>query len=164
MGITQLREDPLMSMFDNHTNPADIAANESLDSLIDLHTSSVDTLRGFQKMAEKAEPSFRPVVEGFCAMHIRHAARLDTMVREMGGVPDADGSFMGTVNRAVVTLRATFDDIDADLMDNIRNGEETVLAAFDRAMQTSLPQGHVQALTQMRAELSAMLNETAHLG
>ncbi len=153
-----------MSMFDTHANPADLAAHESLDALIDLHTSSVDTLRGFQKMTEKAEPTFRPVVERFCALHTRHVARLDTMVREMGGVPDADGSFMGTVNRAVVTLRAAFDTIDAEVMDNIRSGEDTVLAAFDRAMQTSLPQGHVQALTQMRAELFGLLTETAHLG
>lgn len=153
-----------MSMFDNHTNPADIAASESLDALIDLHTGSIDTLRGYQKMAEKAEPAFRPVIEGFCALHIRHTARLDTMVREMGGVPDADGSFMGTVNRAAVTLWAVFDTIDADVMDNVRSGEEKIFVAFDRAMQASLPQGHLQSLTQMRAELSDMLNETAHLG
>jgi uncharacterized protein (TIGR02284 family) len=153
-----------MSMFDNHTNPADLAASESVDALMDLHTGSIDTLRGFQKMAEKADPAFRPTVEGFCALHTRHAARLDTMVREMGGVPDADGSFMGTVNRAVVTLRATFDTIDAGVMDNVRRGEDSVLAAFDRAMRTSLPQGHMHALTEMHAELSAMLRETAHLG
>ncbi len=153
-----------MSMFDGHTNPADAAARESQDALIDLHTSSVDTLRGFQKMAEKAEPAFRPVADGFCALHTRHVARLDAMVREMGGVPDANGSFMGTVNRAVVTMRAVFDTIDAGVMDNVRNGEDNVIAAFDRALQCSLPQGHVQALTQMRGELSAMLNDTTRVG
>ena len=140
--------------------PVDPAARESLDTLIGLHTLSVDTLRGFQKMSEKAEPEFRPVVERFRALHTRHTARLDAMVREMGGVPDADGSFMGTVNRAVIGLRAVFDTIDAGVMDNIRSGEDRVLDAFDNAAQISLPQGHVQALTEMRAELSAVLADT----
>jgi uncharacterized protein (TIGR02284 family) len=152
-----------MSMFDNETTAADVAAKESLNALIDLHISSVDALRGYQKMVEKAEPAFRPVVERFSALHTRHVARLDVMVREMGGVPDADGSFMGSINRAVVTLRAMLDAVDADVMDNIRDGEEHVFAAFDRAVQASLPQGHRQALTDMRAELSALLTETADI-
>lgn len=140
--------------------PPEDAASESLDALIDLHTLSVDTRLGFEKMVEKAEPSFRPVSERFLALHIRHVARLDTMVREMGAVPDAAGSFMGTVNRAVVTLRAAFDAIDADVIAQIRTGEDSVLKAFDRAVAASLPQGHLQALTQMRAELSGLLDET----
>lgn len=153
-----------MSMFDNDTNAANMAAKESLNALIDLHISNVDVLRGYEKMAEKAEPSFRPVVERFCALHTRHVARLDAMVREMGGVPDADGSFMGTVNRAVVSIRAAFDAIDADVMDHIRNGEDNVLAAFDRAIEASLPQGHVQAVRDMRTELSTLLTDTQHIG
>ena len=153
-----------MSVPNTQPHPVGHPAPESLEALIELHTTSVDTLRGFQKMSEKAEPEFRPVAERFCAIHSRHASRLDTMVREMGGIPDADGSYMGTVNRAVVGLRAIFDTIDADVMDNVRAGEDRVVAAFDRAMQTSLPQGHQQALTAMQAELTTLLADTRHLG
>ncbi len=152
-----------MSMSDHHSKASAFVADESLNALIDLHASSVDTLRGFQKMAEKNEPSFRPIVEQFCALHTRQVARLDVMVREMGGIPDADGSFMGTVNRAVVTLRAVFDTVDTHLMGRIRDGEKTVLAAFDRSLRASLPQGHVLALSHMRAELSALLNQATYL-
>ena len=133
------------------------AADESLDALIDLHTLSVDTRRGFEKMVEKAEPSFRPVADRFLAVHTRHVARLDQMVREMGAVPDAGGSFMGTVNRAVVTMRSVFDVIDADTMSQIRSGEDYVVAAFDRALAASLPQGHIAALTEMRGEVTSLL-------
>ena len=139
-------------------------ARESLESLINLHTLSVDTRRGFEKMVEKADPSFLPIAQRFVALHTRHVARLDVMVREMGAVPDAAGSVMGTLNRAVVALRAVFDAIDADVMVQIRQGEDAVLEAFDRAISTSLPQGHVQALTQMRTELSGLLDETSTLG
>jgi uncharacterized protein (TIGR02284 family) len=146
-----------MTSHDMTTGANRNAASESLDALIDLHTQSVDTHRGFDKMVEKAEPSFRPVVDRFLALHTRHVARLDRMVREMGAVPDAAGSFMGTVNRAVVTMRAAFDAIDSDTMAQIRSGEEYVIAAFDRALATSLPQGHMAALSEMRAELASLL-------
>ncbi len=153
-----------MSLFNTPAEPVDLAATNSLSTLVDLHTLCVDTLQGFQKMSEKAETEFRPVVERFCALHARHAARLDVMVREMGGVPDADGSFMGTVNRAVISLRAVFDTIDTDVMNNVRAGETKVLAAFDDALQASLPQGHLNAIAQMHAELSAVLDDTRSLG
>ena len=136
------------------------AAGESLDALIDLHMHSVDTRRGFEKMVEKAEPSFRTVVDRFVALHTRQVARLDQMVREMGAVPDAAGSFMGTLNRAVVSIRAALDSIDSDSMAQIRSGEGFVLAAFDRALAASLPQGHKAALTDMRGELVALLAST----
>lgn len=60
-----------MSMSDSDTSPADLAASESLDALIDLDRTGVDSLRGFQKTSEQAEPAFRPVVARFCTLHAR---------------------------------------------------------------------------------------------
>ena len=153
-----------MAIADSHHDLADPTASKSLDALIDLHSYSLDTLRDMQKMAEKTEPAFRPMVEQFCALHSRHAASLDAMAREMGGLPDADGSYMGTINRAIVSLRAVFDTIDASVMDNVRSGEARVLAAFDHALQIDPAQQHLQALIKMRAELSSLLDTTRHLG
>ncbi len=146
-----------MSSYDQSPATGNDAVGESLDALIDLHKQSINTLLGFEKMAEKAEPSFHDVVQRFVALHSRQTSRLDQMVREMGAVPDTDGSFMGTVNRAVVTMRAIFDEIDADTMKQIRSGEEFVLAAFDRAIAASLPQDHDRALNQMKGELVSLL-------
>ena len=146
-----------MSSYEPTSLTGSDAAADSLDALIDLYNQTVDTQRGFEKMAEKAEPSFSPVVQRFLALHVRHAARLDRMVREMGAVPDASGSFMGTVNRAVVSMRAMFDQIDSDTMKQVRSGEDYVLEAFDRAIAASLPQDHDAALNEMRQELVSLL-------
>jgi len=153
-----------MPILNNATSPDGYGVEDSLEALTELHTLSVDTLRGFETMVDKAQPKFKPVAERFSALHTRHVARLDTMVREMGGVPDVDGSLMGLANTAIVSLRAMVDDIDDDAMDRIRNGERNVLAAFDRSLEASLPQGHNEALAQMRAELSSLLDETRHVG
>ena len=153
-----------MQMPDTANNSGGFGASDSLNTLSQLHTLSVDTRRGFSKMVEKADSSFQPTAERFSALHGRHVARLDVMVREMGGVPDADGSFMGTVNTVVVSLRSLFDTIDRDVMDRVRSGEEKVLTEFENAIAASLPQGHREALIEMKAELTGLLQDTRTMG
>ena len=156
--------DIVMQMPDIANNPGGFGASDSLNTLAQLHILSIDTRRGFEKMVKKADIDFQPTAERFSALHGRHVARLDAMVREMGGVPDSDGSFMGTVNTVVVSLRSVFDAIDMDVMDWVRSGEENVLTAFDHAIAASLPQGHREALIEMKTELTRLLHETRQLG
>ncbi len=127
------------------------------DALANLHTRTVDVLAGFEKMVEKAEPSFRPVAIRFRDIHARHAAVLAPMLAMLGRTPDTDGSFMSAVNRSVVTLRALVDEIDADVVGQIRSGEQNVLDAFDDAIAASPEKGHPD-LADMRAELQAALD------
>lgn len=153
-----------MAMLKDPGNPAYHGSDESVETLLESHTLSVDVLSGFEKMVEKADPDFGIVAERFAALHTRHVARLATMAREIGGLPDTDGSAMGTVKSAMVTLRSVFDAIDQDMMDRIRRGEQPVLTAFDQAIASSLPQRHNEALVQMRTELTGVLDESRHLG
>lgn len=141
---------------DENTNDAD-------DTLIALHNRSVDALTGFAKMVEKAEPSFRSVPEEFRALHARQTDRIARILAERGCEVDPNGTFMGTVNVAVVSLRALFDTIDEGVMANIRSGERSVLAAFDDALAANLDATTKMALTEMRTDLSALLDRTSHL-
>lgn len=152
-----------MPMPEIEFDPANDVDQRHLDVLIDLHTRSLDTLEGFEKMVDKAVTSFRPTAERFRALHENHVIQLEGMVRDCGGIPDDDGSFMATVNRAVVSLRATFDDIDTDVMVQIRSGEDNLLAAFDRALAAPLPNPDQQSVTRMRAELAGLLDDTRHI-
>lgn len=134
------------------------------DALTALHHRTVDVLAGYDKMVEKAEPSFKPVVEAFQSLHATQAQQIARILLDLGQDIDADGTLMGTVNVAVVSLRALFDDIDAGIMDKIRDGEASVLLAFDDAVQESPDAATTTALTQMRADLVALLDRTQHLG
>lgn len=131
-----------------------------IDALVALHTRTVDTEAGYEKMLEKAEPEFRPVVEGFHDLHSAHAARIAGMLAEKGYMVDGDGSMMGAINRTVVAVRSFFDEIDADTMTAIRNGEEHVLTAFGEALMQPLPQEDVVQLGAMRDELIALLGRS----
>jgi hypothetical protein len=133
------------------------------DALIQLHQRTVDVLAGYAMMVEKAEASFRDTAEAFRALHARHADRLARIIADQGHTPDADGTFMGTINKAVVSLRAMFDEIDDDVMDNVRDGEKIVLEAFDDAISATDDMALTRDLGDMRADTTALLDRTAHL-
>ena len=132
-------------------------------ALSDLHDLTVDTVAGFATMVEKAEPGFRATAEQFRTLHAAHAQRLARLLAQVGGFVDPDGTVMGSVNKAVITVRSWFDEIDEDVMDQVRNGEDTVLAAFDTAIASHLPAAHHAALRDMRDGLTDLLAQTAYL-
>ena len=129
------------------------------DHLRDLYTRIIDAKAGFDVMVDKAEPEFRDVATSFHDMHTRHAEKLREMLH---GYVDEDGSLMGTVNKAVVSLRAFFDEIDEDVMDQVRQGEKWVLESF-REAEANCAAPHEAELIAMRAELEDLLERTAHL-
>jgi hypothetical protein len=138
--------------------------NDGATALIALYERTLDSVKGFAKMVEKAEPSFRQTAERFRALHARQADELARLLADLGIDADADGSFMGMVNEAVVAFRAFFDDIDEDVMDQVRSGEGWVLKAFDAAIAEQGAAMPTAKLREMQAELTDLLTETGHLG
>jgi uncharacterized protein (TIGR02284 family) len=134
------------------------------EALIALHNRTVDAAKGYATMVEKAEPTFRDTAERFRALHARHAFDLSRLLSDRGIEPDGDGTFMGTINRAVVTVRAFFDEIDEDVMKQVRDGEDWLLQAFDEAIEEQRNAPAVAPLRQMRDELVALLDDTRQVG
>lgn len=128
-----------------------------IDALVTLHTRTVDSRIGLEKMLEKAEPDFRPVVQQFHAVHDAHAGAIANILSARGCTVDDDGSIMGSINRTVIAIRALFDDVGADLLTAIHDGERHVLDAFSIAIAQPLPQQDVAQLSAMRDELVALL-------
>jgi uncharacterized protein (TIGR02284 family) len=149
---------PPVSLMD----PRDDAESEP-EALVALYDRTVDSVNGYTKMVEKAEPSFRDTAESFRALHANHAQVLARILADLGFEADADGTLMGAINRAVVSFRSFFDDIDEDVMDQVRSGEDWVLKAFDDAIAEQ-DTGVAEKLRHMRAELTALLADTRTLG
>ena len=141
----------------NDTMPTPDAA--ALDALETLHNRTVDVLAGYETMIGKAEPEFRSIPERFRDLHGRHSAAIAALLTAGGRTPDADGTFMSTVNRTVVSLRALFDDIDEDSMKQIENGEQNVIKAFDDALSQNQTTDARSALSSMRQELVGLIDQ-----
>ncbi len=139
-----------------------VAADEQAPALVALYDRSLDSVKGYAMMVENAEPSFRDTAERFRALHASHAEGLSRLLSDLGVEAKADGSVMGMVNHAVVAFRAFFDDIDEDVMDQVRSGEDWILKAFDAAIAEQAEAA--PALQAMRAELAALLADTRNLG
>lgn len=141
---------------------APVPKAEQAPALAAIYDRSVDSVKGFATMVEKAEPSFRATAARFRALHAGHVDRLAGLLAAKGMMLDADGTVMGTVNQAVIGFLAVFDDIEEGVMDQVRSGEDWVLKAFDAAIAE-----HPEAaapLHAMRAELTNLLAETQDLG
>ena len=132
----------------------------ALKALETLHLRSVDVLAGFETMVGRAAPDFRPVAERFRDLHREQADELAAMIARFGREPEVDGSLMSTVNRAVVSLRSMIDGIDGSILDQIQDGEQHVIDAFDDALGAGQPIDVTARLRSMRRELSLLLFET----
>jgi hypothetical protein len=129
----------------------------------DVHARSVDAAGGFAEMARRSEQPFRELAERFQELHTGHAHYLAFLLHEAGEVPDANQSFMATVNHTVMSLRSAFDEIDADLMDSISAGEEHVMDAFQDALDGGLPDDVRDDLARMLNQLETLMTEVSTL-
>ncbi|MEO1406541.1 MAG: DUF2383 domain-containing protein [Pseudomonadota bacterium] len=136
--------------------------DNAMEAISTAHARSLDAVQGFRTMVEKAEVEFKPVAERFLSLHERHAAALANLLTSAGHSPDASGSFMGKVNELVVSARALFDEIDEDVMDQIRGGEEHILGALSEAAAATSGETSA-AISGMREELQTLLAETSDL-
>ena len=107
--------------------------DERLDLIAKVHTRVLDTISGFDKLVEKAEPDIKPLAQAFLTTHSKHETVLATYLAQAGRVPDDDGSFIGTLNRAVIEARSWFEDVDSDVLNRVADGEEQLLETYQNA-------------------------------
>ncbi len=143
------------------TGPGPDPKENALDLIAEAHTRVVDTVSGFEKLVEKAEPEFRHVAETFLDMHLRHADALHAYLAQQGREPDADGSFFATVNRAVIEMRSWFEAVDHDVMDRIVEGEKHVLEAYQAAKEAQQSIEANAMLGRHMSEIDIMLSTHA---
>ncbi|MCC5970585.1 MAG: DUF2383 domain-containing protein [Pararhodobacter sp.] len=127
-------------------------------ALAELHTRLVDTISGFDKVVEKAEPGFRTIAEDFRTMHQRHSRAIGEMLARDGHDPSRDGSVFGAMNRGLVEMRSWFDTIDVNIMDALVQGEKHVLEGYEQAIVATKDAEQRNSLEAMRDTQLAMMD------
>jgi hypothetical protein len=70
---------------------------------------------------------------------------------------------MSTVNKAVATTRALFDDLDTDVLKQVADGEQNVLDAFSGAIEEHDDGRTREELVEMRQTLEALISEARQM-
>lgn len=129
------------------------------EALQHLMTRLVDAREGLDSMLKRAEPEIEPILKKIREEHHESIERITALMVSEGAEPDAEGSAISTVNKAVVTTRSLFDDLDTDVLRQVADGEENVLEAFSGAIEEH-EQGRVrEELVDMRGTLKELVDE-----
>jgi len=103
--------------------------------LYDLHTAVVDAREGYEKAIEDADDdTVRQLFESARDTHAEaHADIHGALVLRQGEV-GSEGSFMGTVHKAVIAVRAAVTGIDEGALGAFADGETRIVDAYDKAI------------------------------
>jgi hypothetical protein len=145
-------------------NPGDDpAAWKRREALQHLMTRLVDAREGLDAMLKRAEPGIEPILRKIREEHHESIERVSAIMVGEGAEPDAEGSAMSTVNKAVVATRSLFDDLDEDVLKQVADGEQNVLEAFSGAIEEH-DEGRVrEELVEMRRDLNELLEEARRM-
>ncbi len=136
----------------------------SHDALADLHTALIDALDGYDKAIEKSDAAETTALfRQMQGLHRSAHSDIHTVLGAHGLKPDDDGSFMGSVHKAVISVRAAFTGIDAGSLDAFASGEESILKKYDDAIAEehdasigAMLRGHREKLAGKIAEMHRM--------
>lgn len=136
-------------------------SEEEIEKLEHLHTLLIDTIAGYDKVLEKAEPEFVGTAEAFRGLHVTQVERVGRMLRDLGGEIDAQGSFFGTINRSVVEMRSWFDDIGHNILGALVDGEKRVVDSFEDVILVSPSVERRGEMERMQGEIKLLLHRHA---
>lgn len=87
-------------------------------------------------------------------MRNEHASKLARFLIAAGEQPDQDGSFMTTVHKAVINVRAVITGIDESVIPGLVDGEKRVVGYYDEAIEGA--RGDATLLTELETQRAAV--------
>jgi uncharacterized protein (TIGR02284 family) len=114
---------------------------DTIETLNDLIETCKNGEYGFRECAGYARSSqLKAMFEQRADECRAAAAQLQVHVRELGGKPDARGSFTGAMHRGWVTARSKLSsDEDLALLEECERGEDSALESYREALKQQMP-------------------------
>lgn len=132
---------------------------DRIHSLETLHTSLVDSRNGYEEALEDADgKGLTPLFREMIALRASAIDELGRDLAALGRPLDESGSLMSTVHRTVMSVRSLFSGLDESVLPGLIDGEERIIANYDRAIAASAA-GNVEYahLTAQKAVLQAKI-------
>ncbi|WP_373510805.1 DUF2383 domain-containing protein [Thiocapsa sp.] len=140
------------------TDPAD-----ATEALVTLQTRLIDAGEGYAEGAKRAkradDPTMTRILQELRALHTTHAATLSATLMARGVEPDADGSFLQHIHKAVISVRSALGALGESAMPGVRDGEERFLSLYDDTLNLASSDAEVVALLEtQRREVSEAID------
>lgn len=127
---------------------------EHIDNLKSLHTILIDSKHGYEEALSDAEGrGMTQLFRDMITLRIHDAGELATVLATLGEKPDDSGSFMTTVNRAIISIRSLFGGLDESILPGLIDGEKRIVGYYDSALETAGSSVDREILTRQRQNL-----------
>jgi uncharacterized protein (TIGR02284 family) len=117
-----------------------MANDHDISVLNSLITTTIDSAHGFERSAEDARTGrFVEMFREFATERRQVIARLQDLVRSLGGTPNDDGSLTADLHRRWVDLRAAITGGGGDkaIIEEVERGEDYLKSKYDAALEDS---------------------------
>ena len=118
-----------------------------LDHLKSLHTAAIDARNGYQEALKDAgkPDDLMGVFADMAALHQANADEIKSLIAA-NEQPDEDGSFMSTIHRTIMDVRALFGGLDESVLTGLIDGEKRNLSHYDEALACAAGDSEVAAV------------------
>lgn len=127
---------------------------EHIDALKTLHTVLVDSKHSYGEAVADAEGrGMTQLFRKMILLRIKDADEIAAELATLGEKPDEGGSFMSTLNRAIISMRALFGGLDDSVLPGLIDAEQRIIAYYNNALETSASSIDREILTRQRQNL-----------
>ncbi len=133
----------------------------SHDSLKTLHTALIDARKGYvTAYNDAAMMDMKAFFQSMMQLHENAHDDIHKMLSALGETTDEGGSFMATVHKTVISVRAAVVGLDNHSLDSFADGEDKILDHYVKAIaDPGLNQADVLLLKQHRNALAGKVGE-----
>jgi uncharacterized protein (TIGR02284 family) len=113
-----------------------MSTNHDVSKLDDLITTTIDSVKGYEHSAEKAEAArYADLFRALAAERREVVATLQAESRRLGGTPNDFGSAAATLHRRIEDLRRALGGGDAAIVKEVERGEDYLKEEYDRVLK-----------------------------
>lgn len=126
-----------------------------------LHTALIDAKKGYETAVKDADkPSMAALYRSMLALHTTAHSYVHAALTSQGEKADESGSFMGSINQAVVATRSAITGLDEGSLAAFASGEEHVVSRYEQAIKENADQAALaEELTRQKALLESKIAE-----
>ncbi|MCB1485504.1 MAG: DUF2383 domain-containing protein [Hyphomicrobiaceae bacterium] len=113
-------------------------STREIDTLKTLHTALIDSRNGYEEALTQAEGGDHIILfQELIAAHQTSTVEIEQRVAALGETPDISGSFMSTINRTMMDVRALFTGLGDAVLPALISSEKRNIELYDAALKVS---------------------------